>query len=229
MRTKALILTAAFGAVSIATSMAQVYSVNGVGYYTLDLPGGFSMIANQLNNGDNNLNTILPTAPIGTTVAKWDSAAQTYADADTYFGPDFGGWVDDFFAPSTTSLNPGEGAFINMAAPEALTFVGEIPQGSLSVTIAPLFNIVAQPTPQAAGVGATGLPATIGDTIQFWANDGTTAGFEDALSYFGPDFGGWVDDSFTPVDPTPAVGESFFYNSAAASDVSWDRDFSIND
>jgi hypothetical protein len=227
MRTKALILSAAFGAVGIATSMAQVYSVNGVGYYTLDLPGGFSMIANQLNNGDNSLNAILPTAPLDATIAKWDSVNQTFLPSDTYFGPDFGGWVDGNLDPSTTVLNPGEGAFINLPNPAALTFVGEIPQGDLSVSIAPGFSIISQGTPQAAGIQATGLPATLDDTVLFW-NNGIN-GYDSSLTYFGPDFGGWVDGDLNAVDPTPAVGESFFYNSAAGSTVSWNRSFSIND
>jgi hypothetical protein len=207
--------------------MAQVYSVNGVGYFTLDLPVGYSLIANQLNNGDNNLNTIIPDAPIGTTLAKWNNAMQTFFPDDSFFGPMFGGWVDGSFAPTATTLNPGEGAFINMAAPASVTFVGEIPQGDLSVTINPLFNIVSQPTPQAAGVAATGLPASVGDVISFW--DNTTQSFEGDLTYFGPAYGGWVDTAFTPVDPTPAVGESFYYNSAAPSSVDWNRTFSIND
>jgi hypothetical protein len=207
--------------------MAQVYSVNGVGYTTLDLPQGFSMIANQLNNGDNNLNTVIPTAPIGSTIGKWDNASQSFLPDDTYFGPAYGGWVDAGFAPTATTLSPGEGAFINMAGPGSITLVGEIPQGDLTVPIGPFFNIISQPTPQAAGVAATGLPASVGDVISFW--DNTTQSFEGDLTYFGPAYGGWVDTAFTPVDPTPAVGESFYYNSAAPSSVDWNRTFSIND
>ena len=46
MRTKTLLLTAALAAAGVVSSMAQVYSVNSVGYVNLTLPNGFSMIAN---------------------------------------------------------------------------------------------------------------------------------------------------------------------------------------
>ena len=48
MRTKALLLTAALGLASVATSMAQaVYSVNVVGYINLTMKPGFNLVANQ--------------------------------------------------------------------------------------------------------------------------------------------------------------------------------------
>jgi hypothetical protein len=139
--------------------------------------------------------------------------------------------VDTSFAPTATTLSPGEGAFINMNGAGSITLVGEIPQGDtadpLSVGISRFFNIISQPTPQAAGVAATGLPAAVGDVISFW--DTGAQAFEGELTFFGPTYGGWVDTSFTPVDPTPAVGESFFYNSVTAGTVNWTRTFSIND
>jgi hypothetical protein len=237
MRTKTLLLTAALGAVGIATSMAQVFSENSVGYYVKDLPMGFSLIANQLNNGDNNLNTILPLSDdfTGAQLLKWDSANQTFFPADDFFGSAFGGWVDANFAPTATTLSPGEGAFINLPSAASLTFVGEVPQGDLSVPISQFFSIISQPTPQALGVGSTpdvsgadDIPALVGDQILFWDNQATPQTFKAALDYFGSDFGGWVDANFTPVNPTPEVGEAFFYNSAATSPVSWDRSFSVN-
>jgi hypothetical protein len=116
-----------------------------------------------------------------------------------------------------------------MAEAGSLTFVGEIPQGDLVVTISPLFNIISQPTPQQVGVNATGLPAEIGDEIQFWdpTANGGAGNFTPSLQFFGPGFD-WVDGDFNTVDPTPQVGESFFYNSAAGSAVDWTRSFSIN-
>ena len=230
MRTKALVLTAAICAGGIATSMAQVYSQNAVGYYTLDLPLGFSMIANQFNNGDNNLNTVLPLPDslAGAQFLKWDAAGQTFSTPDDFFGSAFGGWVDALFNPTATTLVPGEGGFINLPAQASLTFVGEVPQGALEVTISPLFSVISQPTPQALAFDAAGneIPATVGDQILFW--DGGAQAFATPVDYFGPAFGGWVDSNFTPVDPTPAIGESVFYNSAAAGDVSWTRDFDVN-
>src|SRR6478672_7317898 len=47
MRTKTLLLTAALAAVGVSSSMAQVYSVNVVGYVNKSVPKGFYMLANQ--------------------------------------------------------------------------------------------------------------------------------------------------------------------------------------
>jgi hypothetical protein len=212
--------------------MAQVYSVNGVGYYTLDLPAGFSMIANQLNNGDNGLNTILPSVPVNTVAAKWNNSTQAFDPQQRYYGPGLD-WADAALNPSTTTVDPGEGLFLNMAAPASLTFVGEIPQGSaaggdaLTVTIGPAFNMISQPTPQSIGFAASGVPATVNDVVQFWDNSASPQRFKPALKYYGPGLE-WADGALNTVDPTPAVGEAFFYNSAAAGVVAWTRDFSIN-
>ena len=75
MRTKTLLLTAALTAAGALTSMAQVYSVNIVGYINLNVPSGFSMIANQLNAAtDNTLETLMPTVPENTTIYKFNPA-----------------------------------------------------------------------------------------------------------------------------------------------------------
>ena len=75
MRTKTLLLTAALTAAGVATSMAQVYSVNMVGYINQSIPQGFSMIANQLNaSPDNKVTTLLPAPPASTSVFKFNAA-----------------------------------------------------------------------------------------------------------------------------------------------------------
>lgn len=227
MRTKMLLLTAALGAAGITTCMAEVYSVNAVGYVNLQLPGNsfFSLIANPLNGVDNKLATIIPTAPEGAAVLKWDPAAQTFLDPDSFYAG-FGGWVNTSYEPSTTTLSPGEGAFIQMTEAATLTFVGEVPQGQLSAPVPVNFSIMSQLTPQEIGLGATGFPAGEGDSVLFWDNN--TQGYLDPLSYFSA-FGGWVDTSYTPSDPTPKVGQAFFYfRDPANSATTWTRTFSVN-
>ena len=39
--------------------MAQVYSLNAVGYINVTIPPGFSIVANQLNTTNNNLSPLL--------------------------------------------------------------------------------------------------------------------------------------------------------------------------
>jgi len=59
MRTKALLLAAAFAAAGVATSMAQaVYSVNAVGYVNTTLVPGFQLVSNPLNAADNKIETL---------------------------------------------------------------------------------------------------------------------------------------------------------------------------
>src|SRR5438477_5934309 len=125
MRTKTLLLTAALTAAGALISMAQVYSVNIVGYINLTVPKGFSMIANQLNaSPDNKLSSVIPAPPENTTVYKFNGHGY---DAFN-FSADNPGWF-----PTTGSLAPGEGGFIAVdpasiapATSTTLTLVGEV-------------------------------------------------------------------------------------------------------
>ena len=60
MRTKVLLGLAAL-AVGLSTSIAQnVYSLNVVGYINITVAGGgYTLCANQLNNGTNGINQVL--------------------------------------------------------------------------------------------------------------------------------------------------------------------------
>ena len=52
---KALLFMAALGAAGIATSVAQSFSVNAVGFVNQTIPNNFSMIANPFKNATNTL------------------------------------------------------------------------------------------------------------------------------------------------------------------------------
>jgi hypothetical protein len=230
---------AAVGLMGSAVGFAQVYSQNSVGYYTLNLKGGkFNLIANQLNNADNNLNTIMPATsnvPDGTTVATWTPGNTEFDPLDTFFAGY--GWFDETVSPSTTTLSPGQGAFMELpaAAPDTdVVLVGDVPQGTgpeaLTLALVPGFQIVSQLTPQEIGVDATGFPASDGDAIQFFdpLKPGTPkGGYTGVITYFGGY--GWFDEFVNPVDPTPAIGEAFFYERAASGGTAtWTREFSVN-
>ena len=103
MRTKTVLLTAALGLVAAATTMAQVYSVNAVGYINLSLAKGFQMGANQLDDkAGNKVSNVLAGVAAGTVIYKFGSAGYSV----NAFDPDLGGWDD----PNMT-LKPGEGAW----------------------------------------------------------------------------------------------------------------------
>ena len=168
--------------------------------YSIEVPTGFSYIANHLNRGGNTLDEIMPVVPDGSTLTKWDKSTQAFSDADTYFAGI--GWMDVFFQPSTTTLTPGEGAvFQNPSVPFTLTFTGT-PQAPVLPVIIPASQIC-MVSRQVPGVGTyeniVGCPPEIGATlIRF---DPVTD--MQVTHTFGA--GGW-----TPAVPIIDVGESVF-------------------
>jgi hypothetical protein len=211
MRTKTLLLAAVLSAAGVASSLAQVYSVNAVGYINLNLPAGFAMIANQLNaSPNNNLSTILPNLTIGSTVYKFNETTATF---DSFLSLGAGaGWLPD------TTLAPGEGAFLQLAAATTVTLVGEVPQGTaLTVSMPAGLSIRSSIVPQSLGLGALGLQLATGDTV--YRFNRATQSYDSYLSLGGAS--GWL-----PSDPTPEVGESFWVQRAAAG--TWTRSFSVN-
>jgi hypothetical protein len=217
MRTKALLVAAAFAA-GLATSMAQnVYSLNVVGYYNITVPAnGFALIANQLNTTNNTLAGLLPSVPDGTAVYKWTGT--TFAISTFEEDPDrpgAGEWSQNF------TLNPGEGAFIknpSLTSPLTITFVGEVLQGSLTNPIPVGFSIRSSMVPQAGGVRSVlGLPVADNDTVYRWT--GSTyaiSTWEEPV----PGQGDW-----SAGEPTVQVGEAFFVRKDAPAQ--WIRSFTV--
>jgi hypothetical protein len=242
MRTKALLLTAALSAAGVATSMAQVYSVNAVGYVNLSLGPGLSMIANPLNGTNNHLNTVLAlpndSSVDGVNVFRFNVASQNYSDAAQ--------WISNFgwFSSNPTEdyiLNPGEGFFFQniYSTPVNVTFVGEVPQGTLSNPYAGANNLSLRSSivPQEAPLGGPDIP--VAGTLGFSAVDGdnlypwnyATQGFEDAILYIGGF--GWfrgAPSAVGPEGPTLKVANSLFIQGAPTSPLSrtWIRTFSVN-
>jgi len=220
MRTKTLALTAILGVASIAAALAQstpVYSVNVVGFVKLSLPKGFSMIANPLNAATNDLNTIIPTAPDGSSIMKWEGTK--FGSPDTYY--EGVGWLDSDLNPSKTTLNPGEGAFIQLPSATEVVFVGEVPQGTLTREIPKGFSIVSQLTPQKISLDDANFPAADGDAIMFW--DNASGKYTTPYSYF--EGMGWLDADLNPVTITPEIGQSFFVQKTAGK--TWTRTFTV--
>jgi hypothetical protein len=184
---------------------AQVYSVNVVGYINVDVPVGFSMIANQLDSGDNTVANLMPEVPEGTTLFKFVPATGAYA-GNTF---EFGEWAN----PAMT-LEPGEGAFISTAEAFTALLVGEVKQGALSTPLVQGFQIVASQVPQAGAVDSVlGFVPEEGDTVYRFNN--ATGSYASATYEFGEWFA-----------PSLEVGESFFLFKVGAA-TSWDRTFNV--
>jgi hypothetical protein len=239
MRTKTLLLTAAVGMVGIATSLAQVYSVNAVGYVNLTLrsnPGGPTLgtiIANPLIGTNNSLNTILtlPDTHDGTVIYRFDPATQNYKDPISYIAGF--GWlaVDE----ADLVINPGEAFWIYPQGPDPLsiTFVGDVPQGALSNPLPPAnkLSMRSSQVPQQAPLGSTGDTTT----LQFAGDDGDVVyifdpaiqNYKDPYSFI--DGFGWLGPDGDEKGPIIGVGTGFFVQkSPTAVKTSWDRTFNVN-
>jgi hypothetical protein len=214
MRTKTLLLTAALSAAGIATSMAQaVYSVNAVGYVNTTLVPGFNLVSNPLDNKAQNGNTIASLfagLPVGTQVYKFNGTSYTTATMDEFTG------TYEPVAAGNTTVVPGEGVFVSLPAGgnRTVTFVGEVPQGTLTTDIPQGFSIRSSKVPQAGTATALGFPAAEGDQI-FIFNEATQAYVTSNYS-----FGAW------DKEPDIQVGDAFFVRVDVAAN--WTRTFNVN-
>jgi len=216
MRTKTLLLTAALSAAGIATSMAQVYSVNAVGYVNTTLVPGFNLISNPLNNTEPNGNTIgslFSSLPDGTQVYRFVGSKFEIATKD-----ELSGGFDPVSERNATVM-PGQGVFVKIVSGNhTVTFVGEVPQGTLTTQIPAGFSIVSSQVPQAGKVSPDlGYTPANGDQLYFW-NEGTQ---RYSIHTYDATFG----EFDTPL-PTLDVGEAFFIRKNAAG--TWTRTFSVN-
>jgi hypothetical protein len=236
MRTKTLLLTAALSAAGLATSMAQVYSVNAVGYVNITVPaGGYAIIANPLNGTNNSLNTILTLPPNdfdGASIYRFDPTTQQYRDTIQYLTGL--GWLSA--SDPDPTVNPGEGFFFqNVAAqPLPLTFVGEVPQGTLNNPLPPAnqYSIRSSVVPKGGRVGWVGQAGTLefpsedGDAIYIF-NSGTQQ-YDDTWQYLSGL--GWLSASDPNTDGpliNPANG-FFIQKGSAAAITTWTQTFSVN-
>jgi len=212
MRTKTLLLTAALAAIGVTSSMAQVYSVNLVGYINKQIPSGFAMIANQLNNGTGNkVADLIPNPPEGTIIYKFNPASGGYLLVSFVDGAYEGDDVN-------MTLAPGEGVFIKSPSAHTATFVGEVVLSS-STPIPTGFSVRSSVIPQSAPLDQLAFPAVEGDIVYNF--NPATGGYKVSSFVDGAwegDFGG---------APTPAIGESFFIKHAGAA-TSWSRTFTVN-
>jgi len=211
MRTKTLLLTAALCAAGIATSKAQVYSVNAVGYVNTQLKAGYNLISNPLDNkatGGNTIASLFASLPPGTQFFVFDGTKYTLADV-----PDFGGAIEG--PAANTEIKPGNGLFVRVDAPATVTFVGEVPSGPLSNVVPAGFSIKASQVPQ-AGKLSTDLGYNAGEGDQVFIFD--TAAGKYTTSNF--NFGSW------DTEPSLDVGQAAFFRVDTANP--WTRNFDIS-
>jgi hypothetical protein len=213
MRTKALFVAAAFGAAGLVSSMAQVYSVNVVGYVNKALLPGFNLISNPLDATSNAVEDLFP--PVDDlTVYKYDSATGTYL-IKSYLGF-LSVWDGDDF-----NVAPGEGVFVRnpQASNLTVTFVGEITAGTKSIGVPQGFSMRSSIIPQeGALVADLGWPQADDDTIYMY--DAATQSYN-IYAYLG------FLSMWDPSEPVIGVGDAFFVNKPAAA--TWTREFVVGE
>jgi hypothetical protein len=214
--------------------MAQVYSVNAVGYVNVTLKKGYNLVSNPLNNGGNTLAEILPASsplPEDTFVVTWNATAGSQGmpgAQQAFFGPGVGWDIP------TMALPPGQGFFIYIdpnTAPQAtytITFVGEVPTGTLTTPVygGSRYNSLASQVPQEGRVSADlGLVGQDDDMLLLWNNNATPPTWGQTAYFFGE--GQWT-DMVTFVEPVIKPGEAFFLFRAAPGNFNWTRTFNLN-
>ncbi len=226
MRTKTILTAAALLAAGALTSMAQsnVFSLNVVGYYNVSLTNGFQLVANQLDLDGTGVNNNA-TSVFGTTLP---NLAKVYAfSGGVFVNVTYVAGTHTFSGNSNAvnaALQPGGGVFVQIpaaaATPITLTVVGNVMQGSLSTPYPAGFSLISSKVPQSGGI-TTALGFTPG------ANLDAVFQFLPATQLYGPKHT-WVAGTSTwgAGEPTPAVGESVFYQAHVAG--SWNRSFTVN-
>lgn len=219
MRTKTVLLTAALGAVSIATAAAQtVYSVNAVGYVNVTVPAGkFALLTNPLNLPTNSIAAVLPDAPANTVVYAFNTTTGQF-DAATKRST--GAWTG---TGAGAMLNPGAGFFLKNAATAdmTVTFVGEVMQGTnLTINLPAGFSCIGSIVPVEGKIETDlKMPAANGDVI--YTYNVSTQAYNTATTRRST--GAWTGGTG---EPTIKVAEAFFYKAAAAG--TWVRNFTVN-
>ena len=223
MRTKALVLTAALTAAGIATSMAQVYSVNAVGYVNQTIPSGYSMVGNPFVTPTNTLNALLPVAqmPNFLTLYKFEGGTYTICTVDA----DEAAWFSQgVVVGDTETIDFGDGVFLfNPTAPFTVTWVGEVAQGTpVSNPLVAGYQIKSSKIPQAGKLQTElGYTPLSFDTVYRF----NTAGQIYEIYTYDADEAAWFRQGVID-EPSLGIAESCFILRSAPG--TWNRNFSVN-
>jgi hypothetical protein len=235
MRTKAMLLAAALTALGSAAVMAQtnVYSLNAVGYINVTLLPGFNMVADQLQSGTNTIGSLINDASTQydkMVVFKWTGTGFQSDTANSILSTYANNWDNG----GTITLNPGEAAWIKNpnTTNMTLTFVGTVPTGTLSTTIAGngAFTMLSSQVPQGGDL-TTDLGYSNyfqGDTIYVYnpTNSKYTVSTYNTNTGQSGYLGNFVG---TAGDPIIGVGQGFWYKTGVgAPTTTWTRTFSVS-
>ena len=185
-----------------------VPSNNVIGYASMTLPPGFSMIANPFNSADNSVAALFKDWPNGTTLNKFDTRLFRLTDN----GVKLKSWINPH-----DKLVPGEGVIFFNPTPDyrPLSFVGEVQQGNLSMPIPAGFSVRSSMVPQHGQLHEDlAFPIAEGDVVHLFDRDRKT------YVLYPYQNGKWTNGS-----PVVSIGESFWV--AKTGPANWIRSFTI--
>ncbi len=205
-----------------------VYSTNIVGYCTVNIPPGYSLLANPLSAGvTNGANEIMPILD-GEQILTWIGTAFIEVMYDS--GAPIPGWVqaDDITPASPPSLPPGTGFFFfnpNRTATN-FTFTGRVVPSPSTTNLFRLrggYSLIGSPLPAAvAAITNTLVNLTLLDGMQIlkWNGSAYVEAMYDSGASPTP---GWVeaDDTTPTTAPAYNIGEGFFFFNPSPNDRIW--------
>lgn len=186
------------------TMTGETRSLNVIGFVTVTLAPGFSMVANPFNAPSNTIPNLFKGLPEGTAVNKFDTRL---------FGLNENIFKDGKWSNTYESLTPGEGAILFNPTSDyvPLNFVGEVLEEDFSMPVPAGFSIRSSLVPLPGRIHADlGFPIADGDVIHlFDRNDQKYV-----LYPYDP-------EKWTQNPPTIGAGEAFWV--AKTSPGSWSR------
>jgi len=217
MRIKTLLCLAALTA-GVATSMAQsnVYSLNVVGYVNVVCSNGFTLVNTPLVPTNNGIVSLLDAyVPNGGAVYTFSGGNFKTITKDEF---------DGTWSVPATQLPNGKGYFIRnpFATAFTVTYVGEVPQGSLTNNPGSGYTLLGSQVPQAGFVQSDlGVSSGNGDQVLRFANG-------NFITYTKDEFDGtWSGPGANSAGGPPLkVGEGFFYRNLSGS-ATWVRTFTV--
>jgi hypothetical protein len=228
MRTKTLLVACAALALSLATSQAQVYSQNIVGYVNIPLTNGvLQVVAPALDldgTGTNNtVATVLGDPTLGDILYIYNGSGY---DVLTYANPPRGaglGWYNGSVLDDTYPLNPGEAIFYLPAGNETITQTGNVLEKDTHYLYAGTLAFISSPVPVAGGVTSVlQYSPNLGDVIDIY--NGVSY---DTYIYANPPRGAGLGWYLGPTLNEPQIPIASGFWIIPAADNTWTQSFSF--
>jgi hypothetical protein len=215
MRTKILLIAVATFALGIASSSAQtVYSANVVGYCTIQLTNGYTMVANQMDVDGTGVNNSIYSClgsnlPNSTIVEVWNGAGF----APTKWSLGSHKWSVNN-QTVTNAMQPGNGFFVSSAVQTNFIEVGTVIQGTNVAPVTVGYQVVAPNVPLTGGIRtALGYNPSKGDIVEIWNGAGFAPHKWSGSAWSG---GG---------EPVFSIGQAMFLS--AVSNNVWTHGFTV--